>query len=226
MIWVAELPDGTIEYMGRNDDQVKIAPDSGLNWAKSKRRCGCVGVDQAIVIAQEIGLQGKSLVAYYTQKPDADISIHVLKSQLSACLPDYMVPTAYVMLDTIPLTPNGKVDRKGLPEPSQHSIRTSCIRSPGRRTETILAEIWQQLLGQARISRTDNFFELGGHSLLAIQLISRIHSELNLSVTIADLFLYPCFKDFSERLLDIELEQFDHSELSDVAEVLEGHEYE
>ena len=103
-----------------------------------------------------------------------------LRAQLSKKLPEYMVPGAYVRLDYLPLTANGKLDRKALPEPEDDAYAVRRYEAPVGPTETILAEIWAELLKVERVGRQDNFFELGGHSLLATQLISKIHRRLGI----------------------------------------------
>ncbi|MEQ9868372.1 phosphopantetheine-binding protein, partial [Pectobacterium odoriferum] len=122
----------------------------------------------------------KRLIAYYTVHDTTQIpGAEALKAQLDARLPAYMVPAAYVRLARIPLTANGKVDRKALPEPDDTAFVRQRYEAPLAGDETALAAIWQALLGVETVGRQDDFFALGGHSLLAVQLISRIRSELN-----------------------------------------------
>ncbi|OCJ07796.1 hypothetical protein A6U86_29185 [Rhizobium sp. AC27/96] len=115
----------------------------------------------------------------------------VLRGHLSASLPDYMVPAAFVVLDGLPLTPNGKVDRRALPAPADEAYARGASEEPVGEIETMLADLWSELLGVERIGRRDNFFELGGHSLLAVRMVSRIHQKLGKVVTIQDILTQP-----------------------------------
>ncbi|WP_340622360.1 phosphopantetheine-binding protein [Xenorhabdus siamensis] len=100
-----------------------------------------------------------------------------LRAHLSAVLPDYMVPTAFVRLDAFPLTPNGKLDRRALPAPDEEAFARQVYEAPQGETETTLAAIWRELLGIEQISRHDSFFALGGHSLLAVRMIERLRQQ-------------------------------------------------
>ncbi|WP_259639265.1 phosphopantetheine-binding protein, partial [Pseudomonas syringae] len=126
----------------------------------------------------------KRLVAYYTSAvSDGTLDIGVLRSQLQALLPDYMVPAAYVRLESLPLTPNGKLDRNALPAPDQSSVISHEYVAPIGDIETAIAEIWQDLLSIEQVGRHDHFFELGGHSLLAVSLIGRMR-QIGLSADV------------------------------------------
>ncbi|MCI0998344.1 AMP-binding enzyme, partial [Pseudomonas corrugata] len=124
-------------------------------------------VKEAVVLAREDVPGDKRLVAYFTPANDT-ADIETLRSHLQAQLPEYMVPVAYVRLDAMPLTPNGKLDRKALPAPEHDALITRGYEAPRGETETVLAQIWQDLLGLQQVGRHDHFFELGGHSLLAV----------------------------------------------------------
>ncbi|MEI8632746.1 condensation domain-containing protein [Vibrio sp. PP-XX7] len=132
------------------------------------------------------------LVAYYTLQAGTTTTIDALRSQLGAHLPEYMVPSAYVALDTIPLTPNGKVDRQVLPQPDESAFTHQTYEAPQEGLEQQLADIWQTLLGVSQVGRQDNSFELGGHSLLAVQLASRIRTVFGREMGLPTLFTYPC----------------------------------
>jgi arthrofactin-type cyclic lipopeptide synthetase B len=163
------LPDGTIEYLGRNDDQVKIR---GLRIELGEIQARLIehlAVKDAVVVARE-----QRLVAYYTGVP---IDIESLRAQLLQYLPDYMVPALFVHLDALPLSPNGKLDRKALPAPGMDALRVREYEAPEGDTEILLARLWAELLKVERVGRHDNFFELGGHSLLAVSLIGRLRQE-------------------------------------------------
>ncbi|MCI0996476.1 non-ribosomal peptide synthetase, partial [Pseudomonas corrugata] len=182
------LPDGNIEYLGRNDDQVKIRGfriELGEIEAKLAQH---EAVKEAVVLAREDVPGDKRLVAYFTQSETVDIE--TLRRHLQGQLPEYMVPVAYVRLDAMPLTPNGKLDRKALPAPEHDALITRGYEAPQGETEIALAQIWQDLLGLQQVGRHDHFFELGGHSLLAVSLIGRMR-QLGWSADIRVLFGQP-----------------------------------
>jgi len=128
------------------------------------------------------------LVAYFTA--DAEVSPDVLRGHLQEQLPDYMVPAAYVRLESLPLTANGKLDRNALPAPGQSSLVSREYEAPIGDTETAIAAIWQELLGIDQVGRHDHFFELGGHSLLAVKLIEHMR-QIGLSADVRVLFSQP-----------------------------------
>jgi hypothetical protein len=175
--------DGTIDFLGRNDHQVKIRGFRIELGEIETALLACAGVREAVVLARGQGAE-KQLVAYTTggAQPQA------LRAALTATLPDYMVPAAYMQLDSLPLTPNGKLDRRALPAPEADAFGARAYEAPQNDFETVLARLWGELLGIARIGRHDNFFALGGHSLLALQLASRIRAALGLEVPLAELF--------------------------------------
>ncbi len=161
------LPDGTIEYLGRNDDQVKIR---GLRIELGEIQARLLEhpqVHEAAVVARD-----DRLVAYYTGGRAAALREHLLQH-----LPDFMVPALFVHLDALPLSPNGKLDRKALPAPGNEALTLREYEAPVGATETLLAQLWAELLNVERVGRQDNFFELGGHSLLAVSLIGRLRQE-------------------------------------------------
>ena len=173
------LADGNIEFFGRNDFQVKIRGFRIELGEIEARLAEHPAVRQAVVLAREDTPGDKRLVAYYTtavtDAPEPEVShAEQLRSHLSALLPEYMVPAAYVRLDSLPLTANGKLDRKALPAPEQDAYATRGYEPPQGEIETLLAAIWAELLHLDRVGRHDNFFSLGGHSLLAITLIERM----------------------------------------------------
>ncbi|MDB4901294.1 MAG: amino acid adenylation enzyme/thioester reductase family protein [Mucilaginibacter sp.] len=182
------LPDGNIEYLGRMDDQVKIRGyrielgeiENVLNESEQ--------VNQAVVLAKEDNSGNKRLIGYVVHEGAFDKQ--AIQNYLSTKLPEYMVPALWVELEKLPLTPNGKIDRKALPDPELTDRAAEYVASRNE-TETKLAEIWQELLGLERIGINDNFFELGGHSLLAMRAVSLIRRELNIELSIMDLFVYP-----------------------------------
>ncbi|PBP53206.1 non-ribosomal peptide synthetase, partial [Pseudomonas syringae] len=185
------LPDGNIEYLGRNDDQVKIRGFRIELGEIDARLAKHPAVHEAVVTAREDVPGDKRLVAYYTLATgNTVVDIDNLRRHLQEKLPEYMVPAIYVRLEAMPLTPNGKLDRKALPAPDADALISRGYEAPQGETETQIAAIWQELLGVARIGRHDNFFELGGHSLLAVSLIGRMR-QLGLSTDIRVLFSQP-----------------------------------
>jgi amino acid adenylation domain-containing protein len=183
------LPDGNIEYLGRIDNQVKIRGfriELGEIEALLSQHPAVV---QVVVIAQENAVGDKRLVAYIATVSEQSITINELRDFLAQNLPDYMIPGAFVMLETLPLTPNGKVDRKALPAPddSRQDSEETFI-APRNQLELQLTQIWEKILGVQPISVKDNFFVLGGHSLLAVRLFAEIEKTLGKNLPLATLF--------------------------------------
>ena len=185
------LPDGNIEYLGRNDDQVKIRGFRIELGEIDARLAKHPAVHEAVVTAREDVPGDKRLVAYYSvQSAQTEPGIDSLRGWLQEQLPAYMIPVAYVRLDAMPLTPNGKLDRKALPAPESDSLISRGYEAPIGETETQIAALWQDLLGIEQVGRHDNFFELGGHSLLAVSLIGHMR-QLGLSADVRALFGQP-----------------------------------
>jgi len=195
------LPDGNIEFLGRSDNQVKIRGFRIELGEVESTLSQYPTVQQCVVTARVDGGSDKRLVAYIVsnqqQKPTTDELRRFLKQKL----PDYMVPSAFVFLDTLPLTPNGKIDRRTLPAPdfSRLGLEATFI-APGTPTERQIADIWTQLLKLEQIGIHDNFFELGGHSLLATQVISRLRQAFGIELRLQTLFEAPTLGELSERL--------------------------
>src|SRR4029077_18146131 len=173
------LPDGAIESLGRVDHQVKIRRFRIELEEIEAALATHPGVREAVVVAREDAPGEKRLGAVYTAsnangKPPR---VAELRAHLSGKLPDYMVPAAYVRMEGMPLTANGKLDRKALPMPEGDAYAVRGYEAPQGETETRLAEIWADVLKIDRVGRDDNFFELGGHSLLAVKLIERIRQQ-------------------------------------------------
>ncbi len=148
------------------------------------------GVQDAVLLAREDEPGQPRLVAYFTEQGDA-LSIGDLRARLLAQLPEYMVPAAFVRLDGLPLTANGKVDRKALPKPQLSALFTREYVAPQGELETALAQIWAEVLQVERVGRHDHFFELGGHSLLAMRMVAQVRQQLGLELVLADLFANP-----------------------------------
>ena len=221
--------DGNLEFVGRNDDQVKIRGfriELGEIEARLREEAG---VGEVAVVVREDRAGEKRLVAYYTcaessgqgeREEREEVGAEVLRAHLSARLPEYMVPAAYVQLQSLPLTANGKLDRRALPAPDTDAYAVREYEAPEGETETKLAEIWAELLKVERVGRHDNFFDLGGHSLLAIQLLSRVRSRLSVELSIQTLFKAPninCLGEVVEETLLDEVEQISEEEAQRLA---------
>ncbi|KXV10800.1 hypothetical protein CR51_08630, partial [Caballeronia megalochromosomata] len=182
--------DGNIEFLGRNDHQIKIR---GFRIEPGEIETQIVthpAVREAVVIARarHQGSQDQQLVAYVTLFSETDAS--TLREHLASRLPDYMVPSAFVTLDALPLTPSGKLDRRSLPDPQADAFALRPFEAPRGETEIALAGLWAESLGLERVGRHDNFFALGGHSLLAVTLIERLR-RIGLHASVRDLFATP-----------------------------------
>jgi len=180
--------DGVLEYLSRIDHQVKVRGFRIELGEIESCLLACTGVREAVVIARETSL-GKQLLGYVVADIDAALSAESLRSALQAELPDYMVPAQVTLLPGMPLTPNGKLDRKALPDPD-FSLLQRGYREPGNALEQQLVELWQQVLGLQRVGIDDNFFELGGDSIVSIQLVGRARSA-GLQMSPRQLFEHP-----------------------------------
>ena len=192
--------DGTIEFLGRIDHQVKIRGYRIELGEIEARLIEHEAVQEAVVIDREDTTGDKRLVAYYTgAETNGDgndgIGGEELRRHVTGKLPEYMVPAAYVRLEKMPLTPNGKLDRKALPAPEGDVYGARGYEEPIGKIEKTVAEIWSEVLKVERVGRHDNFFELGAHSLLVIRVVSRLRKALNVDVTIRDVFEHPVLAD-------------------------------
>jgi amino acid adenylation domain-containing protein len=194
--------DGTLEFLGRIDHQVKIRGlrielgeiESILNLAP--------GLREAIVLARTDEHTDPRLVAYLVAAPEGRPGIESLRAHLQRSLPSYMLPSAWVFLDAFPLNPNGKIDRAALPVPmpSSDSLGVDHV-APRNPTEELLAGIWAEVLKVQRIGVHDNFFTLGGHSLMATQVLARIRHALKFDVNLRSLFESPTVAELARHLL-------------------------
>ncbi|MEU4626609.1 non-ribosomal peptide synthase/polyketide synthase [Actinoplanes sp. NPDC023801] len=183
--WTA---DGLLDYLGRTDDQVKIR---GFRIEPGEVEAALVaepGVTAAAVVAREDAAGHRRLVAYLVSA-DGTADATALRAALRRTLPDHMVPSVFVALDRLPTTGSGKLDRRALPEPPAPTDEQSAYVAPRTDVERCLAEIWEQVLGAARVGVTDNFFALGGDSILSIQVVSRAR-QAGLRLTSRDVFLH------------------------------------
>lgn len=189
-------PDGTIDFLGRNDLQVKIRgfriePEEVELVLRSQK-----GVKDAVVVAREDTPGAKRLVTYVvSDDPSSALSAEVLRDQLKAVFPEHMVPSAFVQLKSMPLTPNGKLDRRALPAPELGAYVSRQYEFPQGEIEEILAGIWQSLLRVERVGRQDNFFELGGDSLTVFKLTVGVEERLGIKLYANTVFRNPTFID-------------------------------
>ncbi|MEH2060565.1 MAG: amino acid adenylation domain-containing protein [Nostoc sp.] len=195
------LTDGNIEFLGRIDNQVKIRGfrielgdiDTALNQYPE--------VQETAVIAREDVPGNKRLVAYVVPQPKSAITVNELRNFLKEKLPEFMIPSAIVLLKELPLSANGKVDRKALPAPEQ--VRSDLIGdfvSPRTPVEETLTQIWAEVLKVEKVSIYDNFFELGGHSLLTTQLLGKVKQAFNLDISLRSLLEKPTIAGLAENI--------------------------
>ncbi|NEQ79118.1 MAG: amino acid adenylation domain-containing protein, partial [Moorea sp. SIO2I5] len=195
------LPDGNIEFVGRIDHQVKIR---GFRIELGEIEAVLSThpqIQQTVVIAREDIPGDKRLVAYVAS--DKSLTTNQLREFLKQKLPEYMVPSAFVILDTLPLTSNGKVDRKALPAPDGQISREHEYVAPRTPNEEIIANIFASVLGVQDVGIHDNFFALGGHSLLATQLISRLRVAFSLDIPLRAVFESPTVAQFEQTLTQL-----------------------
>jgi amino acid adenylation domain-containing protein len=189
------LPDGTLQYLGRIDHQIKLR---GFRIEPGEIECALAehpAVGQAVIMVREDRHADARLVAYVQFKPGQSTSSLELRAHLKRTLPDYMIPGFFMTLDALPLTPNGKIDRKALPRPDyaqidqvSQPIEAAASIAPRDDFELIIFRVWQRTLQAERLSVTDDFFELGGHSLLAVRMINELRRVSGLEVPLAELF--------------------------------------
>jgi amino acid adenylation domain-containing protein len=195
------LPDGNIEFLGRLDQQVKIRGFRIELGEIEAVMAGFPAVKEAVVLAQADGPGEKRLAAYVVLKPEQSQSSGDLKLFLQKRLPDYMVPSTIIVLAEMPLTRNGKVDRRALPAVDQLQAGTGNeFAAPRTPIEEMLAGIWSEVLNLERVGAEDDFFELGGHSLLATQLLSRVRETFQVDIALRHVFEQPTLAGFAGAL--------------------------
>jgi amino acid adenylation domain-containing protein len=191
------LPDGNIEFIGRKDHQVKIRGHrielGEIEYALNNQN----PIKQSVVILLEKNNE-KFLIGYYVS--EKELEAEALKQSLLAYLPGYMIPNYLKCIESIPLTPNGKIDRKLLPDINIDELGRKKYVAPRNELEQKLAAIWEEVLGIDKIGITDNFFELGGHSLKATQLINKINKELSSAVEVKEVFTHPTIASLSKKI--------------------------
>jgi hypothetical protein len=178
------------------------------------------GVGEAVVVAREEESGEKRLVAYYTRgkkegegSEGEEVGPEGLRAELEAVLPDYMVPAAYVVLEQLPMTRSGKVDRRGLPAPEAEAYLGARYEEPQGETEEVLAALWAELLKVERVGRHDNFFKLGGHSLLAVRVVNAVRARLEGVIAVREVFAHPVLHELADRIVMARLRRFDPADL-------------
>lgn len=200
------LPDGRLEFLGRTDHQVKIRGfriELGEVEAALKAE---PGVEDAVVTVRETDAYGKQLVGYVVTASGTVIETDELRGRLRCTLPEYIVPSAIVVLSSWPLTANGKIDRKALPDPSADPVSAAFV-APESEMERSIASVWQRILRLEKVSIYSNFFDLGGHSLLTIQIQAALKAVTKRSIAVTDLFKYPTIASLAKYLAGNDDEQ-------------------
>ncbi|HEU5375489.1 MAG TPA: amino acid adenylation domain-containing protein [Ktedonobacteraceae bacterium] len=201
--------DGNVEFLGRNDGQVKIRGFRIEMGEIEARLRECAGVEDAVLMAREDVAGDKRLVAYYiagtrnhggAAYAEAVPGTEQLRAYLLSHLPEYMVPAAYVRLQSFPRTANGKLDRNALPAPEAEAYAMSGVRTPQGEVETMLAGIWADVLDREQVGRYDNFFLLGGHSLMVMRMMARVRAAFNIEVPLRLLFEKPTVQMFAHAI--------------------------
>ncbi|NEZ84183.1 amino acid adenylation domain-containing protein [Clostridium botulinum] len=194
------LPDGNIEFLGRIDNQVKIRGFRIELEEIENRLLEYEGVKEAVVVAKEDKERSKYLCAYIVSNNKIDRN--ELKNYLLKGLPEYMIPSYFIELEKIPLTSNGKIDRRALPEPNRKMNIGIGYEAAGNELEEKLVKIWSEILEVNEIGINDNFFELDGNSLKAMMLVSKIYKELEVEVPLNDLFKAATIKELSKYIIN------------------------
>ncbi|HSF39927.1 MAG TPA: amino acid adenylation domain-containing protein [Thermoanaerobaculia bacterium] len=209
---VRRLPSGDLEFLGRIDHQVKIR-GFRVELREIEAALGeHPGVAEAVVVAREDTPGDRRLAAYVVaRRPEEPPAVPELRSFLKARLPEHMVPAAFVTLESLPLTPSGKVDRRALPAPGSRSRadREEAFVAPRTSSEEAVAAIWSEVLGVGRVGALDNFFELGGHSLLLPQVLHRLRTSFQVEVPLRALFDEPTVEGLALRVEEILLEEIE-----------------
>ncbi|MGB0521648.1 MAG: amino acid adenylation domain-containing protein [Flammeovirgaceae bacterium] len=204
------LSDGNLDYLGRKDDQVKIRGyrielgevEHALEQDKYLKEC--------VVVAKQHENQGKQLVAYIVTTPE--YTQEAMDHYLSNKLPSYMIPALFVTLEQLPRTPNGKIDKKALPDPNFNELTKENYEAPRNETEETLADIWHKLLAIEKVGIWDDFFQIGGHSLLVTQLVAMIERELDVHISLQDVFEQPCIAQLSTLIAAVRVDDQEESE--------------
>jgi acyl-CoA synthetase (AMP-forming)/AMP-acid ligase II/acyl carrier protein len=191
--------DGLIEFVGRSGDQVKIrgyrVELAEIESVLARYR----GLAHAVVVARAVEDGEKRLIAYVVPEAGAGtLDIDGLRAHAKDLLPEYMVPSAFVTLDSLPLTPNGKVDREALPEPAEEA--PAAYRAPRTRRQELLCSLFAEVLGVPRVGLDDSFFDLHGESLMAVRLVGAIQDRLGAELLVSDIFDTPTVAELDQQV--------------------------
>jgi amino acid adenylation domain-containing protein len=195
------LPDGNLEFLGRADFQVKLRGfriEIGEIEAVLEQQAG---VSQAVVVAREFKPEDKRLVAYVVPKPGAALKTADLRTALASTLPEYMVPSMFVPLDSLPLTANGKIDRNALPNPSALEEKSGTASElPRNELESVIAQAWKEALGVEQVGLDQNFLDLGAHSLMVAEVHMQLQQSLGREISLVDMFQFPTVRALANHL--------------------------
>jgi acyl carrier protein len=212
------LPDGNLEFLGRIDHQVKVRGYRIELGEIEATLTAHPAVREAVVVAREEGAGEKRLVAYVV----GEASGAELRAFVRSKLPEYMVPSAFVALAALPLTANGKIDRRALPAPEGRPEQERAYVAPRTPVEEVLAGIWAEVLRLDRVGVQDNFFDLGGHSLLATQVVSRLREAFSVELPLRALFETPTIMDLAEAIIESEAQPGQTSATAQMIIEIEG----
>jgi acyl carrier protein len=194
--------DGNLEFLGRLDHQVKIRGHR-IELGEIEARLGeLAGVREAAVVATDAGDGDQRLVAYCVPAAGSLPAASELREALRASLPEFMLPSHFVGLDALPLTPNRKLDRKALPDPESAAPGPATYAPPTSELEQTIAGVWQEVLRVPRVGRDDNFFDLGGHSLLTVRVHDRLQDRVDKPLAVTDLFRFATVRALAQHLGD------------------------
>jgi len=214
--------EGRIEVVGRIDHQVKLRGFRIELGEIESIIANQPQVVRTVVVCREDRPGDKRLVAYIISEDNANFDTVGLKQAIRAALPEYMLPSAFVMMTEFPVTPNGKIDRLQLPKPDLSDMAQQEYVAPTSEEEQQLAELFARVLDLPRVSIHDDFFDLGGHSLLATQLITQIQNHFSCDVTLRSLFEYPTVSGFAEMLMQQQLDQLAEGDLANLLDQIDG----
>jgi len=218
------LPDGAIEVAGRRDDQVKIRGFRIELGEIENALESIAAVSDAVVIVKEVTPGDKRLLAYLILKPGSQLLAADIRAELKKRMPEYLVPSALTIMDAFPFTPNGKVDKRALPEPDYDAQIDQTYVAPRDEVEIKLAGLWADVLNQPRVGAFDDFFELGGHSLLATRVHTRLREHFGIELPLRTMFEVTKLNEFAELIKSLqfqknlaseELEAFDDEDMEE-----------
>jgi len=189
--------DGVLEYLGREDNQVKIRGFRIETGDIESALAAMSAIEQAVVMPQTSPTGNKQLVAYLLTD-QAELDMHDIRQTLITKLPDYMIPSHFISIDEMPLTPNGKINRKALPQPSWQAANH--YQAPRNHTEEMLANLWAETLGLTLVGIHDNFFEIGGDSITATRILHKLEQNLSMDIPLGVLFKAATIAELAEHL--------------------------